>query len=121
MRQVTIRVSAMGRATMKCSRQVATSPSTWDKDLDANKSVGDSSNDLIGVEPPVQSVIGLDGFREFIMFPIWTVNDFTSTIKETHFKTLREKYQIPVNIPLHLPYKLEKCYYKGVEGVEVYE
>ena len=55
------------------------------------------------------------------MLPIWTVNDFTSTIKESHFKTLREKYQIPANIPLYLPYMSEKCYYKGVEGVEVYE
>ena len=55
------------------------------------------------------------------MLPIWTVNDFISTIKQTHFKTLREKYQIPVNIPLHLPYQSEKCYYEGVEGVGVYK
>ena len=86
--------------------------------MDVDKSVGDSSDSLIGANPPVQSIISLDGFRVFIMFPIWTVNDFTSTIKETHFKTLREKYQIPVNIPLRLPYKSEKCYYKGVEVYE---
>ena len=49
------------------------------------------------------------------------VNDFTSTIKESHFKKLREKYQIPVNILLCLPYMSKKCYYKGVEGVRVYE
>ena len=54
------------------------------------------------------------------MLPIWTVNDFTSTIKEPHFKTLRQKYQISVNIPFRLPYKSEKCYYKGVQGVELY-
>ena len=41
------------------------------------------------VKPPIYSVIGTDGLREFIMLPIWTVNDFTSTIKESHFKTLR--------------------------------
>ena len=86
--------------------------------MDVDKSVGDSSDSLIGANPLVQSIISLDGFRVFIMFPIWTVNDFTSTIKETHFKTLREKYQIPVNIPLRLPYKSEKCYYKGVEVYE---
>ena len=49
------------------------------------------------------------------------VNDFTSTVKESHFKKLREKYQIPVNILLCLPYMSKKCYYKGVEGVRVYE
>ena len=49
------------------------------------------------------------------------VNDFISTIKELHFKMLREKYQIPYHIPLCLPYKSEKCYYEGVEGVGVYE
>ena len=55
------------------------------------------------------------------MLPIWTVNDFTSTIKESHFKTLREKYQIPINVPHRLPFMSEKCYYEGVEGVGVYE
>ena len=99
----------------------ATSPSTWDKDLGADKSVGDSSDGLIGAELPVQSIIGRYGFREFTMFPIWMVNDFTSTIKETHFKMLKAKHQILVNIPLRLPYKLEKCYYEGVKGVGVYE
>ena len=89
--------------------------------MDADKSVGDSSDGLICANPPVQSIISLDGFREFIMFPIWTVNDFTSTIKETHFKTTREKYQIPINITLRLPYKSEKCYYESVKGVKVYE
>ena len=44
-----------------------------------------------------------------------------STIKENHFKTLRDNYQISDSIPIHLPYKLEKCYYDGVEGVGIYE
>ena len=42
-------------------------------------------------------------------------------IKETHFKTLRANYQIPDYIPIRLPYKSKKCYYEGVNGVEVYE
>ena len=54
------------------------------------------------------------------MLPEWTVNDFRSTIKEKHFNTLRTNYQIPDNIPIYLPYKSEKCYYEGVEGVGVY-
>ena len=49
------------------------------------------------------------------------VNDFISTIKESHFKTLREKYQILDHIPFRLPYKSENCYYEGVEGVGVYK
>ena len=80
-----------------------------------------SSDGLVDVEPPIQTIIGPNGLREFIMLPLWMVNDFRSTIKESHFKTLRSKYQIPDNIPLHLPYKLEKCYYRGVEGVKVYK
>ena len=55
------------------------------------------------------------------MLPEWTVNNFVSTIKENHFKTLRENFQISNNIPICLPYELEKCYYDGVEGVGVYE
>ena len=72
-------------------------------------------------EQPLRSVIGANGVREFIMLPEWTVNNFVSTIKENHFKTLRENYQIPKNIPIRLPYKSEKCYYDGVEGVGIYE
>ena len=55
------------------------------------------------------------------MLPEWMVNVFTSTIKEAHFKTLKANYQIPDYIPIRLPYKLEKCYYEGVDGVGVYE
>ena len=69
----------------------------------------------------MRSVIGANGIRKFIMLPEWMVNHFVSTIKENHFKTLRENYQIPENIPIRLPYKSEKCYYDGVGGVGVYE
>ena len=72
-------------------------------------------------EQQIKSVVGVDGLREFIMLPEWMMNDFNSTIKEKHFSTLRANYQILDNIPIHLPYKLEKCYYEGVEGVGVYE
>ena len=69
----------------------ATSPSR-DEGLEMDRLEGDSSDSLDSVEPPIQSVIGPDGFREFIMLPLWTVNDFISIIKESHFKTLREKF-----------------------------
>ena len=55
------------------------------------------------------------------MLPEWTVNDFNSTIKEKHFGTFRANYQILDNNPICLPYKSEKCYFEGVEGVGVYE
>ena len=74
-----------------------------------------------GEEQTLRSVVGANGLREFIMLPEWTMNNFVSTIKENHFKTLRENFQIPDNIPIRLPYKSEKCYYDGVEGVGVYE
>ena len=99
----------------------ATSPSSRDEGLEMDRPKDDSSDSLDDVEPPVQSITDPDGLREFIMLPIWTVNNFTSTIKESHFKTLREKYQIPVNIPMRLPYMSEKCYYESVEGIRVYE
>ena len=52
---------------------------------------------------------------------MWTVNDFNSTIQRKHLDTLRERYQIPINILIRLPFKFEKCYYHGVDNVKVYE
>ena len=72
-------------------------------------------------EQRIKSVVGTDRLREFVMLPELTVNNFMSTIKETHFKTLRAIYQIPDYIPIRLPYKSEKCYYNGVDDVGVYE
>ena len=99
----------------------ASSPSSRDEGLEAKGPEDDFIQDLEDTEPPIQSIVGPDGLQKFIMLPIWTVNDFTSTIKESHFKTLRDKYQILDNIPIRLPYKSEKCYYDGIEGVGVYE
>nr|POE95744.1 hypothetical protein CFP56_37664 [Quercus suber] len=72
----------------------ANSPSMEDDDLDGDRSKSDSNKDIGNDEPPVQSVIGPDGIKEFIMLPLWTINDFNSSIKECHFNTFREKYQI---------------------------
>ena len=100
---------------------LASSPSSRDEGLKTKGPEDDFIQDLDDDEPLIQSVVGLGGLRKFIMLPIWTINDFTFIIKESHFKTLRDKYQIPVNIPLRLPYMSEKCYYEGVEGIKVYE
>ena len=72
-------------------------------------------------EQTLRSVIGANGLKEFIMLLKCMVNHFESIIKENHFKTLRENYQISKNIPIRLPFKSEKCYFDGVEGVGVYE
>ena len=69
----------------------------------------------------IKSVMDADGLREFVMLLEWSVNAFTSTIKEPHFKTFRAHYQIPNYIPIRLPYKSEKCYYEGVDSVGVYK
>ena len=88
-----------------------------DLDVDGSESDSNKDEDIGNDEPPIQSVIGPDGFRQFILLPLWTMNDFNSTIKKKHFETLREKYQIPVGIPICLPFKFEKCYYQNVEDV----
>ena len=96
----------------------ASSPSSTKEDMEMADLKEDSDD---GEEQPIKSVVGADGLREFIMLPEWTVDDFNSTIKEKHFSTLRANYQIPDNILIRLPYKSEKCYYEGVEGVGVYK
>ena len=82
----------------------AASPSSKNEDMElAEPEEGfDDGNQRI------KSVVGADGLREFVMLPEWTVNNFTSTIKEVHFKTLRAIYQIPDHIPIRLPFKSER-------------
>ena len=95
--------------------------SSRDEDSEMERSNCDSSDGLIGAEPPIQSITGPHGLREFILLPLWMVNGFISKIKESHFKTLRDKYQIPIRIPMRLPYKSKKCYYEGLEDIGIYE
>ena len=96
----------------------ASSPSSKNEDMEVAEP---EEGSIDGEDQRIKSVVGTDGLREFVMLPEWTVNAFTSTIKEAHFKTLRANYQIPDYIPIHLNYKSEKCYYEGVNGVGVYE
>ena len=96
----------------------ASSSSSKNEDMEVAEPE-EGSND--GEDQRIKSVMGADGLREFVMLPEWTVNAFTSTIKEPHFNTLRAHYQIPDYIPIRLPYKSEKCYNGWVDGVGVYE
>ena len=58
--------------------------------------------------------------RHFILPMIWTVNDFKSTMTTKIFNNLRDRYQIPANIPIYLPRKYEKCYFRKTADVGVY-
>ena len=59
--------------------------------------------------------------RPFILPKIWTVNDFLLMMSDKVFKTLRDRYQIPENIPIRLPRKFEKCYLGKTADVGMYD
>ena len=105
----------------------ANSPSIEEnEDLDMDGSEGDlgwdsNSEDVDNVEPLIQSIIGPNGLGEFLLLPLWMVNDFNSSIKKKHFETLKERYQIPIGIPICLPFIFEKCYYQDAEDIGVYK
>ena len=67
----------------------ASSPSSKNEDMEVAEP-NEGSDD--GEEQRIKSVVGTDGHREFVMLPEWTVNFFTSMIKEAHFKTFRANY-----------------------------
>ena len=67
----------------------ASSSSSTNEDMETAEPVEISDD---GEEQTLRFVIGANGLREFIMLPEWMVNNFVSTIKENHFKTLRENY-----------------------------
>ena len=59
--------------------------------------------------------------RPFILSMIWTVNDFKPTMTTKIFNNLRDHYQIPDSIPIHLPGKYEKCYSGKIADVGMYD
>ena len=69
----------------------ASSPSSRNEGLEMSDKEGPNggpnNNDL-----PNQSVVGPDGLRQFVMLPEWSVNHFTASIKEKHFKTFRAHF-----------------------------
>ena len=64
------------------------SPSSRDEGLEKEKLEDDLLQDLDDNEPPIQSVVGPDGLRKFIMLPIWKVNDFISKYLGASIKSL---------------------------------
>ena len=67
----------------------ASSSSSTNEDME----MADQEEDFDdGEEQTLRSVMGADGLREFIMLSEWKVNNFVSTIKENHFKTLRDNF-----------------------------
>uniref|UniRef100_A0A7N2L4G0 Uncharacterized protein n=1 Tax=Quercus lobata TaxID=97700 RepID=A0A7N2L4G0_QUELO len=95
----------------------ASSSSSTDEDVEIVEidGSGDDGNQAL------ESVVGVDGLRKFIMLPEWTVHKFTSVIRDKHFNTFRINFQIPDYVSIRLPHVSEKCYYEGVEGVGIYE
>ena len=96
------------------------------EDLDVDESKSSTTKDSNGeniesVESPIRSVTSPDGLRKFVLPLMWTINDFNLTIKRKHFDTLRERYQTPVDIPIRLPFKFEKCYYRDAKDIRLYE
>ena len=59
--------------------------------------------------------------RPFILPTIWIVNDFKLTMTTKIFNNLRDRYQIPNNIPIRLPGKYEKCYSEKTAEVGMYD
>ena len=94
-----------------------TSPSLTNEDME----LAEPEEGSDGGGEGLKSVVRANGLREFVMLPEWTVNNFRSTIKEVHFKTIRAIYKIPDHIPIRLPYQAEKCYYDGVDDLGVYK
>ena len=75
----------------------ASSPSSKNKDMEVAEPKEGSDD---GEEQRIKSIVGTDGLWEFVMLPEWTVNAFTSTIKEAHFKTLKRSEEHTSGTPV---------------------
>ena len=59
--------------------------------------------------------------RPFILPKMWTVNDFKSMMTTNIFKNLRDRFQIPDHILIHLLGKFEKCYSEKTADIGMYD
>ena len=90
-----------------------------DGEEEGRESDGDESDSDKEV---IESTLG--GPRDdhpFILPEEWTINDFLPTMSDKIFKTLHARFQIPENIPIHLPGKFEKCYMGKIVNVNMYD
>ena len=69
----------------------ATSPSLTNEDME----LAEPEEGSDGGGEGLKSVVRADGLREFVMLLKWTVNNFRSTIKEVHFKTIKQFIKYP--------------------------
>lgn len=61
------------------------------------------------------------GARPFILPAIWTVYDFYPTMTINIFKNLRDRYQVPKNVPILLARKFKQCYSGKTANVGMYD
>ena len=69
----------------------------------------------------VQEALGMGIPRPFILPKMWTVNDFKPTMTANIIKNLRDYYQIPNHIPIHMAGKFEKCYSGKTTDISIYD
>jgi len=62
-----------------------------------------------------------DNSRPFILPLIWMVNDFYPTMSPNVFNKLRNHFQIPKTIPIHLSRKHKRCYFGKTVDVGMYD
>lgn len=79
-------------------------------EMEGEKERGSDRDEGDGDEETFEETSGSSGDNHpFILLSIWTVNDFLPKMSDKVFNHLRDCYQIPNNIPIHLPGKSKKC------------
>ena len=92
------------------------------EDDDGERGRESDEDENIGEEEVLESTSGSPGDdRPFILPKKWIVNDFLPTMSDKVFKTLRGCYQIPNNIPIHLPGKFERCFSRKTTDDSMYD
>ena len=92
------------------------------EDDDRERGRTSDEDENIGEDEVLESTSGSPGDdRPFILPKKWIVNDFLPTMSDKVFKTLRGCYQIPNNIPIHLPGKFEKCFSRKTTDDSMYD
>ena len=92
------------------------------EDDDGERGRESDEDENIGEEEVLESTSGSPrDDRPFILPKKWIVNDFLPTMSDKVFKTLRGCYQIPNNIPIHLPGKFERCFSRKTTDDSMYD
>ena len=92
------------------------------EDDDGERGRESDEDENIGEEEVLESTSGSPGDDcPFILPKKWIVNDFLPTMSGKVFKTLCGCYQIPNNIPIHLPGKFERCFSRKTTDDSMYD